>query len=80
MPRLKRELKVLSTSQPLVHGPMFTYDNNIKNKTVIKEITREVLNMGNATDGKQVLLLFKVGGWVPASDSDYNSLRQMLGK
>lgn len=78
MPRLKRELIVLSTSEPLVHGPIFVYDKNIKNKNLPTKIKNEVLAMDKSTEGKQVLLLFKIGGWTSASDADYNSLRKML--
>lgn len=80
MPRIKRDLKVISTSQPFVHGPMFTYEKNVKNKTIIANYKKHILDMDKVTEGKQVLLLFKIGGWTTASDTDYTSLRQMLSK
>lgn len=80
MPRIKRDLKVISTSQPFVHGPMFSYDKNLKDKTIVNNFKKHILDMDKVTEGKQVLLLFKIGGWTTASDSDYNPLRQMLNK
>jgi phosphonate transport system substrate-binding protein len=77
MPRLKRELKILDKSDPLVHGPFFYYDKNFKDKSLIERCKKEILNMDRATEGKQVLLLFKIGGWTTASDADYNNLRQL---
>lgn len=78
MPRLKKELFVLDTSQPMVHGPMFIYPKNFKDKSIIEKLKTEVLNMDKTTEGKQVLLLFKIGGWTTASDADYDSMRQLL--
>lgn len=78
MPRLKRELKVLKSSNPLVHGPMFLYPANFTDKNLIERSKMEVLNMDKSTEGKQVLLFFKIGGWTTASDSDYNDLRRMF--
>lgn len=78
MPRLKRELKVLSTSQPLVHGPMFYDERNVPDAKTREDIKREVLNMSKGTEGKQILLLFKIGGFTQANDSDYNTLRTLL--
>lgn len=78
MPRLKRELKVLSTSQPLVHGPMFFDQENVPDQEMRENIKREVLNMSKGTEGKQILLLFKIGGFTSAKDCEYNSLRTLL--
>lgn len=80
MPRIKRDLKIISTSQPFVHGPMFSYEKNVKDKTIITNYKKHILEMDKVTEGKQVLLLFKIGGWTNATDTDYNPLRQMLSK
>ena len=78
MPRLRRELKVINKSEPMVHGPMFYYKPNIKNSATIDRVKAEMLNMDKVVTGKQVLILFKIGGWTTANDNDYNSLRQLL--
>lgn len=80
MPRLKRELNVISTSEPLVHGPMFYYAKNFNDKSLIERCKKEVLSMGSEAQGKQILLLFKIGGWTIASDADYNGLRNLMKK
>ena len=80
MPRLKRELKYIEQSEPFVHGPMFYYEPNFKDKKLIQRCIEEVKNMEKSTEGKQILLLFKIGGWTTSTDSDYNSLRNLLKK
>jgi phosphonate transport system substrate-binding protein len=78
MPRLNRELKVIATSEPYVHGPIYYYSKNFNNKTQIEKVKKEILSMEKEPEGKEVLLLFKIGGWTQATDSDYNTLRSMV--
>lgn len=77
-PRIRREIISLQESKPFVQGPVFFYDNNIKDKTLIERLKKEILQMDKIPEGNQILLLFKVGGFIPAKDSDYNSLRTIF--
>ena len=77
-PRLSREIKTLNESQPFVQGPIFCYKKNFSDESFIKRFTDELLKMDKITEGKQTLLLFKIGGWTPAKDEDYNSLRSIF--
>lgn len=77
-PQLKRDLKIIETSEPFLHGPMFYYNDNKPDQDYLDRFNKELFNMQNDPEGNQILMMFKVGGWKPAKDSDYDSLRRLM--
>ena len=79
-PNINRELKIIDSSQTLVHGPIFCYSKNFKHKEDISKIINETVRMGETIKGKQLLLTLKLSRWEEAKDSDYDSLRKIIEK
>ena len=79
-PQMKRKLKVIEYSEPLVFDPIFYFEENFKEKSLIEKSKKEVLNMHNVPEGNQILMMIKIGRLESASNADYDSIRNMIIK
>ena len=79
-PQLRRQLKILNASEPITSDPIFLYEKNFNDKSKIKILKKELLNMHRVPEGSKILLLFKISQMTDACDNDYNTLREMLAK
>ena len=77
-PRINRNLKIISTSEPMIFGSVFYYDKNIKDKSLIKRVKQILLDMDKVPEGSQTLMSLKMSAWTEHTDADYNPIRKLL--
>ena len=80
MPKMKRDIRVIATSEPMLYVSVFYYDRNINDKENIERIKQVLFDMDKIVEGKQTLMALKVSAWIPMTDSEYNPMRRLLSK
>lgn len=76
---LQYGLKIIATSDPIPTGPVVVSPRTPY--TIMQKVQKALLDMAQTAEGKKVLSRLDPdlqGGFVAASDADYNEIRQMI--